>query len=355
MATVTGMTAAAMIAIRDQTIVDAEFNAGGHLILTTYGGQQIDAGVIGSATTGQAGIVELATTEETTSLVDATRAVTPAGLAETVNGLDARIDILEATRVQILTGVEESALPDSYPPGLSLMSLSSGSGWSLNGGSGSVVTNKATTDRTEQTFYSDAGGSTTPQTWWRFYNSSSSGWTTWIQISTLAALDPASFTQGSGVTNYPLGESRIYYDTGNSSAWDFSGNSGEVRTWRDDTYTKQTWTEDEGIQVWIRTAGSDGVWSFWCKTAFQYQLPAIESGRVNIDAVANTVTTSTFGFSLGRFDAAPNVTVTAVSSGPYTLVRSVTTQNITNSQFDISIYRTNSGTTGVDYIAALAP
>lgn len=84
MATVTGMTAAAMIAIRDQMVTTALINGSGHLILTTYDGTTIDAGAIasavGAASTTASGIVELATTAETTTGTDAVRAVTPAGL-----------------------------------------------------------------------------------------------------------------------------------------------------------------------------------------------------------------------------------------------------------------------------------
>lgn len=84
MPTVTGMTAAAMIAIRDQMVVSATINGSSHLILTTYDGNEIDAGSIpdsvGAASETVSGIVELATTAETTAGTDAVRAVTPAGL-----------------------------------------------------------------------------------------------------------------------------------------------------------------------------------------------------------------------------------------------------------------------------------
>lgn len=83
MATVTGLTAAAMIAIRDQTIIEAEIT-GGHLILTRYDESTIDAGsiasAVGAATDTTAGVVELATSTETIAGTDTTRAVTPAGL-----------------------------------------------------------------------------------------------------------------------------------------------------------------------------------------------------------------------------------------------------------------------------------
>lgn len=84
MATVTGMTAAAMIAIRDQMIIGAEINGSGHLIFTLFDETTVDAGsltdAVGAASETVSGTVELATSAETTTGTDTTRAVTPAGL-----------------------------------------------------------------------------------------------------------------------------------------------------------------------------------------------------------------------------------------------------------------------------------
>jgi len=74
-----------MLAIEAASIVDGEIDVDGHLILTTQGGTDIDAGSalpalpIASSTTQ--GIVELATVAEVISAIDALRAVTPASLA----------------------------------------------------------------------------------------------------------------------------------------------------------------------------------------------------------------------------------------------------------------------------------
>lgn len=81
MATVTGMTAAAMIAIRDNTIVSAAFDSSNHLILTKYDGSTVDAGFVQDSSSTAKGLVELATTAETTTGTDTVRAVTPAGVA----------------------------------------------------------------------------------------------------------------------------------------------------------------------------------------------------------------------------------------------------------------------------------
>ena len=80
MATITGMTAAAMQEIRDNTVVDAEFDSANNLILTKYDATQITAGTIAAATETTSGLVELATTSEATTGTDTTRAVTAAGL-----------------------------------------------------------------------------------------------------------------------------------------------------------------------------------------------------------------------------------------------------------------------------------
>lgn len=81
MATVTGMTAAAMLAIRDNTIVSAAFDSSNHLILTKYDESTVDAGSVQDSTVTAKGLVELATTAETTTGTDTARAVTPSGLA----------------------------------------------------------------------------------------------------------------------------------------------------------------------------------------------------------------------------------------------------------------------------------
>lgn len=85
MATVTGLTAAAMEAIRDASVVSGVIDAFGHLILTKYDGSTIDAGYmiasVPDASTTVKGIVELATTAEVVAGIDAVRAVTPVSLA----------------------------------------------------------------------------------------------------------------------------------------------------------------------------------------------------------------------------------------------------------------------------------
>jgi hypothetical protein len=84
MATVTGMTAEAMEAIRDASIVNGEVDGSGHLILTTYGGTEIDTGsivgTVSSATTSARGTVQLATGAEAITGTDTEKAITPSAL-----------------------------------------------------------------------------------------------------------------------------------------------------------------------------------------------------------------------------------------------------------------------------------
>lgn len=85
MAEVTGMTSTRMLAIEAASVVDGAIDGSGHLILTTHGGTDIDAGsalpALPTATTSVQGIVELATNAETITGTDTVRAVTPAGFA----------------------------------------------------------------------------------------------------------------------------------------------------------------------------------------------------------------------------------------------------------------------------------
>lgn len=92
MVTVTGMTAERMLAIEGASVTSGAVNSGtGHLILTTHDGTDIDAGnvygTVADSSTTVKGIVELATSGETTTGTDTVRAVTPAGLAAVTVGL----------------------------------------------------------------------------------------------------------------------------------------------------------------------------------------------------------------------------------------------------------------------------
>lgn len=303
MATVTVVTADRTLEIEASSIVDGEINAAGHLILTRHDGTPLDMGAVsgmqmhdgvtyakvdafsyigdvdpGAVPNGsvwydtenvagpfssetQQGLVELASNAETLAGTDNTRAVTPAGLAS-----------IPGNKVQILTANAntESALPSAYPSGISLMSLTTGSGWSLSSGLASVVTNKVETDRTSQMLYSNPGATGTPRVWTRHHHSAAGGWSPWAQFQTVVTLTPASFAQTTLFSSYPVGLSRLYYTTANSSSWDFAGSAGEVVTFVDGSdFAKQTWmlhASGSGVaETWIRTANAASGWTAWRK------------------------------------------------------------------------------------------
>jgi hypothetical protein len=262
MATVTGYTAARMQEIEDGTIVSATYDASGHLILTRHDGTQIDVGRTTAATTAQSGIVELATNAETQTGTDATRAVTPAGLAS-----------LPGYRVQTLTTPPlETDLQSAYPLGTSLMDVS---GWTRGNGYGTVVTQNYSQWRCAQTFYAAVGGGSSPKMWVRHYNTSdgTGGWSAWTQAMLMVNLDPTAFTQATSRGNYPIGQSRLYYTAGSAGSWDFAALApGEVITYlADDTnfFGRQVFTQHAGgsstpVQ-WFRTANQSGGWTAWQK------------------------------------------------------------------------------------------
>lgn len=90
MATVTGMTAAAMQAIADASIVSGTVNGSGDLILTTHGGTTQDAGHVqapnlATASTTVPGILELAADSDAITGTDAAKAVTSHALNARIN------------------------------------------------------------------------------------------------------------------------------------------------------------------------------------------------------------------------------------------------------------------------------
>lgn len=257
MATVTGMTAAAMQAIQDGMIVAAAFDSANHLILTKHDGTTTDAGVLGAATTTLAGPVELATNAETQSGSATNLAVTPAGLAS-----------LPGYRAQILAqnSIAETATPAAWPYAVSMMSVATGSGWTPNSGVGLVVCYSIDSTHTVQDFYANVGTGS-PKIWSRSYNGA---WSNWAQKMLMVNLDPTTFTQATTRGNYPVGQSRLYYTTANGTGWDFSGTAGEIITYieNDNTFGRQVFTSHAGGSgtpfQWFRTATAAG-WTAWEK------------------------------------------------------------------------------------------
>lgn len=382
MATVTVVNAERTLEIEATSIVEGEVNASGHLILQRKDGTPIDVGAVSGmqldqgttyskvdaftyvgdtdpgavpdgsvwldtnavagpfASDTQKGLVEFATLAETNAFTDATRGVTPAGLA----GLDSRLDALEVTKLQTLAlnANTEAALPSVYPTGISLMTLGTSSGWSLNSGFGSVVTIKSESSRTQQTFYSNASSSVAPPRMWiRYGVSDNSGWTAWGQIQSTVTLTAASFTQTTALSGYPQGWSRLYYTTANSTNWDFTGSAGEVLTFVDGTdFAKQTFTKHVGgsatTEQWIRTATSAGGWTAW--TVF-YSTPGAWTSYTPVWSSSGTAPAIGNGVLIGRYSRVGRIITCHINLIP----GSTTTYGTGNYSFTLPIQAANAG------------
>lgn len=326
MPSVTGYTTAKVDAIVADAVIGGTIDpVTGELTLTTKDGTVIDVGSITGgildAGTGNKGVVELATDIETAAGTDTTRAVTPFGMAsvvasasgrglvelatnaETLTGTDATRAVTPAglaslPGVKNVSGIAESAAPTAYPSGISMMTLSSSS-WSLNSGTGLVVTTNPSTDYASQHFYTNNGGTSKyPREWTREYNTADGGWGGWFEIVILATLAPASFSQTTAFTSYPQGWSRIYFTSANSTAWDFTGKAGELVTYRDGTdFARQEWTFHSNTagnysERWLRTANASGGWSSWLVVGS----PKVVARHTRTTAALSGVGTTETGF-----------------------------------------------------------
>ena len=77
-------------------------------------------------------------------------------------------------------------------------------------------------------------------------------------------------------------------------------------------------------------------------------------GKVAVSCTANTVSTANVTFDR-EYKTMPIVTVTAGSSSPGTIVQEVTVSNITYTGFTVCVYRTNTSTTTIQWMAAGTP
>lgn len=113
MATVEVFTKERSQAIEDGAINSGYVNGSGHLILVTHDSTEIDAGyvlgTVGDASTTVKGIVELATSTETSALTDTVRAITPGGLA-TLMGTKADTSALPPDASTTVKGIVELAI-----------------------------------------------------------------------------------------------------------------------------------------------------------------------------------------------------------------------------------------------------
>lgn len=284
MAEVTVFNSTRMQAIEDSSIVDGEIDGSGHLILTRHDGSTIDAGdalvaipgenlvhILDAADYSDAtpsngypdgiSIMWLSASEET---ADWPTFAGKYGSLQTIN-YPSRFSDNDTTQVWTRihgsgttpekwirsgntttwsswkklalsddisdisinhvssTPPAESALPaTNYPFGVSLHVLASGSGWSLNGGLGILVTIYLATDRCVQRFHSNAGGTQIPSIWIRSYHSSNGGggWTAWAQMATPS--DPSTM----GIT----GEIRMWSAAAVPSGWQVCDGTALSRT-----------------------------------------------------------------------------------------------------------------------------
>lgn len=405
MATVIVVTADRTLEIEASSIVDGDINSDGHLVLLRHDGTPIDMGAVSGmklnpgsgyskvdafsyigpsdpgavpngsvwydtndvagpfASDSQKGLVELATNAETVSGTDAQRAVTPASLAARLSS-DAAASPGYKTQVLTANSVAESATPTSYPSGVSMLSLQAGSGWSLNAGYGMVITMSISTDRTIQEFHANAGGTVPPIKWMRAYNTSGGGWTSWVQISGPPNLNPASFTETTSVTSYPLGHSRIYFPTtASASSWGPGYLSpGEIVTHKSDAnYCRQTFTKyatgsGNFTDIWHRTGNSSTGWSEWYIPATVNDINKMSkaeySGSVVITpTTVNVAKSGAITFPGGWFSSAPYMQVTAILNNP-SLVQ-VSVESITTSGANIWITRSTLTATTVHWRATL--
>lgn len=296
MATVTSLTADRMLEMEAASIVDGYINGSGHLILVQHDGTEIDAGdallAVPDATTTQTGKVELATTAETNAGTDTVRAVTPASLTTVLS----RITALELVGTDIISPLLETDLITSYPKGLSLMAVGSGSGWTPNGGFGLVVTYYNQTTRASQTFYANSSD----KEWRRYYYKddlgSGPGWGPWRFQGHEESLSAMSYTQSSGIGTYPEGTSHMWITAAQatSQGWDFGGNYGTLHTTRPwgTTDAQQVWVKGGGSAIstviWART-GNSGGWAPWQKMATEAYATAADT--VINNALSDRLTT----------------------------------------------------------------
>lgn len=403
MATVTVFTAERTEEIEASSIVSGTINSNGHLVLTRHDGTPIDMGAVSGmklnpgtgyvkvdafsytgptdpgavpdgsvwydttdvagpmASDTQKGLVELATTAEATAGTDTQRAVTPAGLAARISA-DNTANPGYKTQLLTANSKAETAAPSAYPYGLSMMSVTSGSGWSLNSGFGIVLTNSIETDRTHQAFMTSDGGSGIPKQWYRTYHSTNGGggWTAWQKLESISILAAGSFTESTTPVNYPLGQSRLIYTTANSTSWTFSGWAGEVLTYRNGTdLTKQTFTRLNGgggayTEIWVRTASDSSGWGAWRKQEWQDRQLITAYGQITITpSAANTVTSGAISFPAGRFPSTPQVQVTAATTVPGSQVLGVGVSGVSTTGATIYVDRNNTTATVINWFAYL--
>lgn len=207
MATVRGLTAERMEAIEAQSVVAGEINESGHLILTTFGGDEIDAG-------------------------------------------SALVAVPDQELVHFLSssGYSDTSPPSAYPDGLSLMWLSDAEAtadWPTFAGKwGSLFTTNYTPSTSDQDTFQVwsrlHGTGVTPEQWIRAGNLL--GWSAWKKIALAETVDAVA-SSVTALTNRVVtleavtpaqvgftGEIRMYAGTTAPSGWRICDGSTLNRT-----------------------------------------------------------------------------------------------------------------------------
>lgn len=191
MGVVTGFTSERMLVIEESSVISGLVDINGHLLLSTRGGDVIDAGDIAGpvaanfvdATTTLKGVVELATDAETVAGVDTTRVVTP-------NSLGAGLSKVLPSRLKASNNLGSGVNPDTLVD----TGWYSGYNWggSLTGMTiGVLEVNCYSPDWISQTFQTVA---VQPRIFVRSrYNGTT--WSPWIEIYTKPQIDALVYTK----------------------------------------------------------------------------------------------------------------------------------------------------------------
>lgn len=122
-------------------------------------------------------------------------------LNKDLTSTNTRVTALENVRTQLLNqgdlGITESSPQSAYPLGVSILSVSTGSGWSRNGGFGAIVTYNHSVSRCVQHFYKNsAANGSNAIGWTRNFHGDNPGWSNWVQIGSDKLIRTSSLTSG---------------------------------------------------------------------------------------------------------------------------------------------------------------
>lgn len=122
-------------------------------------------------------------------------------LNKDVTATNTRVTALENVRTQLLNqgdlGITESSPQSAYPSGISILSVTTGSGWSRNGGFGTIITYNHSGSRCVQHFYKNSAASGSNAVGWvRNFHGDNPGWSNWLQIGSDKLVRTSSVSAG---------------------------------------------------------------------------------------------------------------------------------------------------------------